>query len=661
MLADTLSSVLACDPGPAEIIVVDGDSAQSARPVLAAVADCGAPEIRYLAADVGLTRQRNLGLAAASADVVLFLDDDVTVPRETFRVLEEAYRDETVIGATGRVVGDRCRVARESLLRRLLPGGGREGSFTRYGYPRYIHRVDRPLDVDFMHGCFMSARRYEATSVGFDEMLLGYALAEDEDFSLRLARRGRVRYIPELVVEHRLAPRERASSRSLDRMLVVNRTYLFRKNFDRTLLSRVQFAGLVAALAGHRLLMRDLDGVRGLVEGAAAALRGGRPHSSTNEPSIEHVAFVSSGARHGGSERYLEWLLEAIEPDWVRVVVSLEEGALPDRSRAIGHPTVVIPTGRRRTGLVGAAWRLRRVLRSTRPSVVHANGIKAAVVAGAAALGTGIPVVWLKVDFYRDGPVSALLARTCAQVIGVSESVIRTFGSRYDGKVHVVNSGIPAFDVDREHARSVVLDHSSEPAPEEIVTLVGRLAPDKGHLEVLEVIPTVLAHRPRARFLFVGGDDARSTPYGRTLIRRVRELGLEQSVSFLPHRADATTLMAGSDLLVHASVLTAGVRDTEGLPLVALESMLAKTPVVGYANGGLPELLADCGRIVPRGDRAALAKAILELLGDDALRAHLGERGRERVLARFLLPANVEAMKERYRAAAGRAEGGGSL
>jgi glycosyltransferase involved in cell wall biosynthesis len=340
----------------------------------------------------------------------------------------------------------------------------------------------------------------------------------------------------------------------------------------------------------------------------------------------------------------------------VRVVVTLEEGSLSDRSRALRHPTVVIPTGSRRTGLVGSARRLRRVLRSTRPSVVHANGIKAAVVAGAAALGTGIPVVWLKFDFYRDGLVSAVLARTCAQVIGVSESVTRTFGSRYDGKVQVVNSGVPALDIDREHARSVVLDQFSEPAPEQVVTLVGRLEPDKGHFEVLELIPLVLAHRPRTRFLFVGGEDARSTPYGRMLIRRARELGLEQSVSFLPHRADAATLMAGSDLLVHASVLTAGVRDTEGLPLVALESMLAKTPVVGYANGGLPELLAGCGRIVPRGDRAALAEAILELLGDDALRAQLAERGRERVLARFLLPANVEAMKGRYRAAAGRAE-----
>ena len=46
-----------------------------------------------------------------------------------------------------------------------------------------------------MPGCFMSARR-EAASVRFDEKLGAYALAEDEDFSYRLSRRGRLVYLP---------------------------------------------------------------------------------------------------------------------------------------------------------------------------------------------------------------------------------------------------------------------------------------------------------------------------------------------------------------------------------------------------------------------------------------------------------------------------------
>ena len=75
----------------------------------------------------GLTRQRNLGAAAATGEVVLFLDDDATVRPNTFQSLQTAFRDPSVVGATGRVVGDRSRIVnRESRLRRCLPGGGRE-------------------------------------------------------------------------------------------------------------------------------------------------------------------------------------------------------------------------------------------------------------------------------------------------------------------------------------------------------------------------------------------------------------------------------------------------------------------------------------------------------------------------------------------------------
>ena len=365
---------------------------------------------------------------------------------------------------------------------------------------------------------------------------------------------------------------------------------------------------------------------------------------------------MSSHARLGGAERYLEWLLGSIEREYVGAVVSLEHGRLPDRSRELGYPTAVIPTGTGWADILRSAARLHQVLSRTRPQVVHANGVKAAVVSCAATLGTSIPVVWVKFDFALDGMVSSVLAHRCREIVGVSQAVTREIPTRQKHKVRVVHTGIPDVEVDREEARRVVLDLFGGPAPDEVVTLVGRLDPDKGHEELLAIIPRVLARRPRAGFLVVGGGDARSTPYGRRLVQVVDELGIETSVRFVAYRTDVTALMAGSDLLAHTSVLTEGVRDTEGFPIVALESMLTGTPVVGYANGGLPELVGECGVIVPRYDRVALAEALIRLLADDALRGDLGRCARARVQSDFLLPVNVETMKARYRSAAGESE-----
>jgi GT2 family glycosyltransferase len=208
--------------------------------------------------------------------VVVFLDDDVSIQPELFALLEHAYEDQGIVGVTGRVVEpeSRRRLGPASPIRRLLPGGGREGTFTRYGYPRYLRDLDNPRDVEFMQGCFMSARREAAAAVRFDEHMGGYALAEDEDFSYRLSRIGRIRYLPSLIVRHRKLGFGSADERRFGRLVVVNRAYLFRKNFRQTPLARAQFAMLVAMLVGHRLLNREWRGAQGLLEGAYQVLRG---------------------------------------------------------------------------------------------------------------------------------------------------------------------------------------------------------------------------------------------------------------------------------------------------------------------------------------------------------------------------------------------------
>ena len=357
------------------------------------------------------------------------------------------------------------------------------------------------------------------------------------------------------------------------------------------------------------------------------------------------MAFVSSHALGGGSERYLELLLDNLEPGWIASVAVLQEGPFVERLRESGRPVDVVPTPER-AGMLAAALPLRRALVRARPQVVHANGVKAALAAALATAGTRLPVLWLKHDFSWDGPLARMLAWRCRRVVAVSGAITTTFGPRLQHKVEVVPNGIPDLARDPEGSAAVA-DLVGEDGP--VVLHVGRLHPAKGQLELVEAAPEVLRHRPDARFLMVGGQDPTQLAYGRTVRTRVAELGLQRAVTFAGHRDDALRLMSGADVMVLSSVPDERGAGKEACPFALLEAMSVQLPVVAYAAGGIPEVLGDCGRLVPEGDRASLAQAVADLLECGPERVRAATCARDRVRRRHDLEATVAAMRVAYR------------
>ena len=330
-------------------------------------------------------------------------------------------------------------------------------------------------------------------------------------------------------------------------------------------------------------------------------------------------------------------------------MVCLEQGPLVEELRRRNFPTSVLSTGAGGLSIARSVIRLRRLLRRTAPALVHANGIKAALVSVLAALGTGRGVLWMKHDYSWDGPLARVLASRCAVVVGVSRAVTEALPARLSGRVHVVHNALAEAVPERE-ASAVRLRRLLGAKPNEpIVTLVGRLDPTKGQRELLAVAPGVLERVQATHFVFVGGEHEPHLEYAARLRREGEQLA--DAVRFLGHRDDAFEIIAGSDIVVVPTVVYRGF-GRESFSLVALEAMAAGTPVVGYADGGLPEVLAGCGRLVSPGDRLALADAIAELLADAALRGRLARCGRDRAGREFSVERMTAAMKEHYRAAA---------
>jgi GT2 family glycosyltransferase len=282
LLRDVLESSLATLPQGSEAIVVDGDPQRSGEAVVREL-DPNSARIRYVSSEPGLTRQRNQGIRAAKGDVVVFTDDDCTLQPGVFEALAAAYADPALVGATGRVrrpQNERIGSDPNSRLRRLVLGGGRQGTMTSFGFRRPVVDLDSEHEMQYMPGAFMSARREAAAKVGFDERLSGYALGEDDDFSLRLSREGRVRYLPDAVVYHHALGQRTDEQRDFNRSLVANRAYLLEKNFGRGVRTKLGFAALLAIYAAHRILNREWDALRGLVEGVLELRRSKRGTAS---------------------------------------------------------------------------------------------------------------------------------------------------------------------------------------------------------------------------------------------------------------------------------------------------------------------------------------------------------------------------------------------
>ncbi|MGH3003191.1 MAG: glycosyltransferase family 4 protein [Gaiellaceae bacterium] len=170
-----------------------------------------------------------------------------------------------------------------------------------------------------------------------------------------------------------------------------------------------------------------------------------------------------------------------------------------------------------------------------------------------------------------------------------------------------------------------------EPLGAGTFVFVGRLTEQKALPVLLEALREV----DGAQLVLVGDGPERDR-----LARRADELGVAARTRFagaLP-REQVLAYLAGA----RAAVLPSA---WENLPHAVVEALSVGTPVVATAVGGVPEVVRDGGNglLVPANDPAALARALRDVVSDDALHARLaaGARpsvesiGREPVYARL--------------------------
>jgi glycosyltransferase involved in cell wall biosynthesis len=168
---------------------------------------------------------------------------------------------------------------------------------------------------------------------------------------------------------------------------------------------------------------------------------------------------------------------------------------------------------------------------------------------------------------------------------------------------------------------------------------VGKLTEQKGLHRLLDAMSRMSTP---ARLTVVGAGRVEDGP----LRARAVSLGLDARSEWLPLLSQG----ALADQYRRAAVHVVPALD-EGLGLTAVESLLCETPVVGFASGGLPDIVHDfrSGRLVAPGDLDALARALDDVLGDDVARIAMGDAGREDTRRAFSPAAAAQRYAELYR------------
>ena len=339
-------------------------------------------------------------------------------------------------------------------------------------------------------------------------------------------------------------------------------------------------------------------------------------------------------------ERLEEYVPVIIEPLEARILSAHKEALV----RGAGRSDIA--------GLCTFVWRVRDVIRRTKPELIHTNSLKADLIGGVAARLAGVPVIWHVRDRiandYLPAPVVKVfrsLARVMPRHIIANSFATRDtlcgsgrcmgdkdqVGRGFRSKMSVVHDGVAT--VPRGgHLRS---------CQQIVVGLVGRISPWKGQDVFLRAAAIVRVSHPGVVFRIIGSPLFGEDEYARSLHRLCADLMLKDEVEFTGFVSDIHPAIDDLDILVHASTLP------EPFGQVIIEGMAAGKPVVATNGGGVPEIVVDgeTGFLVPMKDDQQMAEAICRLVERPELRARMGDRGRRRVEENFRIEITAEKVQ----------------
>ena len=193
----------------------------------------------------------------------------------------------------------------------------------------------------------------------------------------------------------------------------------------------------------------------------------------------------------------------------------------------------------------------------------------------------------------------------------------------------------PGIDTDHFSPRnSDNLRQSLQLSQKKVIVCVARLVHRKGQDKLIDAMPSILESISNAHLLIVG-----QGPYQSKLVKRVKKLGLEESVTFVGriNYEKLPEYICVGDLFAMPSRSRFGGLEVEGLGIAYLEASACGLPVIAGSSGGAPDAVVDgkSGVVVNGTDITAIAKTVIKFLRDPEGSRQMGQFGRNWVVEKW--------------------------
>ena len=296
--------------------------------------------------------------------------------------------------------------------------------------------------------------------------------------------------------------------------------------------------------------------------------------------------------------------------------------------------------------------KLWRLFRRERPDIVHTHSSKAGILGRLAARLAGVPVIFHTYHGFGFNDFQPRLIKTLyiwlERITGrvTNQTVIVSYANAKraeDSGIVRNNDWILCRD-------AISLEQFMQPGPRRtklrewnvpenrvVAGMVACFKPQKSPLDFVEVASRVLKETDRVHFIMAGDGELRPA-----IEARIRDLGISSHITLLGWQKDMPEVYRNLDVVVLTSLW-------EGLPCVFSEAMAAGLPIVATHVDGAREAIIDGDNGFLHGphDVEGMAKSVLKLVENPALREAMGSRGKSRV-SEFDIDTSVRALESAY-------------